>query len=604
MNETKISLFTVTKVMSKLTLKCCPKLYLMWCLSALFSSMLFGVGIIMTQQVFERATEIAQNQRPINEGLVAIALFALVLVLREVLNGVTNFGFVVMYNRMDGFMRKLVAEKIAKLAPIAFENPKTLDEINKATNAISAAFQSGSILIFLLAFYLPFFVVTAIYVYHLNPILILTIAFVFIPKIIAMFLKPALYAKLENEIAPIRREFEFYEQAIVDRQFFKETRILGIFSFFKEKYMDSLKMLNVETWHTDAKSATIDLTMSSLTIIGYLGVLYLLFTSLRDGAITIGAFAAVFGNIAMLIVMVDEVLSMHLSNAMRNLGSVGYLIRFFELPDRPAIEKTINWEGEIKLTNVSFQYPNTTQNALNNLNLTIKPKETLAIVGANGSGKSTLTKIITGLFEPTNGDVLIDGSKTKSVAPHLLFKDVTAVFQKFQRYQLSLQENIQLSDVAVENEVMSVIKKAGVDIESTSYPDDLGTILSREFDGVDLSGGQWQRVAIARGLYRQHSLIILDEPTAAIDPLEESRLYEKFSQLTKDKTAIIVTHRIASAQIADRLIVLDKGEIVEEGRHDQLLAADGLYAKMYNSQKSWYIASSSEKQKNFDTTRL
>jgi ATP-binding cassette subfamily B protein len=183
---------------------------------------------------------------------------------------------------------------------------------------------------------------------------------------------------------------------------------------------------------------------------------------------------------------------------------------------------------------------------------------------------------------------MINGMDTTKTNSKSVFHGLSGVFQKYQRYQMTLKENIQISDNDNMHAIDNAIEQGGVDINGPSFPAGGSTMLSREFDGVDLSGGEWQRVAIARGLYRVHNVIVLDEPTASIDPIEESRIYRKFIELSKDKTAIIVTHRLGSTKIADRVIVMDKGKIIDVGSHYELMQKNGLYAKMFNSQASWY----------------
>jgi ATP-binding cassette subfamily B protein len=153
---------------------------------------------------------------------------------------------------------------------------------------------------------------------------------------------------------------------------------------------------------------------------------------------------------------------------------------------------------------------------------------------------------------------------------------------------MTLRDNIRIGDFNGTADIEPSLLQAGVTFDSGSFPNGTETMLSREFEGVDLSGGEWQRVAIARGLYRIHDTILLDEPTAAIDPLEESRIYQQFIKMSKDKTSIIITHRLGSTQIADRVLVMDKGRIVGDGTHESLMANCELYRNMYNSQAEWY----------------
>ncbi len=160
-----------------------------------------------------------------------------------------------------------------------------------------------------------------------------------------------------------------------------------------------------------------------------------------------------------------------------------------------------------------------------------------------------------------------------------------------EKYQMTLRENVMISNLDTEREdgtLLETLKKADVDIESRSYPDGLETMLSREFDGVDLSGGQWQRVSIARGINRDSKVIVLDEPTAAIDPIEETKIYKKFKEISDERTTVLVTHRLGSARIADRIVVMENGRVAEIGTHDELIHKKGTYYVLFMSQAQWY----------------
>jgi ATP-binding cassette subfamily B protein len=223
--------------------------------------------------------------------------------------------------------------------------------------------------------------------------------------------------------------------------------------------------------------------------------------------------------------------------------------------------------------------------------LHIKGGETVAVVGVNGSGKTTLSRLFLGLYTPSEGTVKIGGVDTREVKRSSITRGMSAVFQKFQKYKMTLAENIQIGDPGLQDNkdiLNTSIKQADIDLTEDKFPDGPDTMLSRDFDGIELSGGQWQRVAIARGLYRIKDVIVLDEPTSAIDPIEETRLYEKFAEVSKGKTAVLITHRIGSARIADRIIVMNEGKIVETGSHEELISQNGLYKEMFDAQIKWY----------------
>jgi ATP-binding cassette subfamily B protein len=282
--------------------------------------------------------------------------------------------------------------------------------------------------------------------------------------------------------------------------------------------------------------------------------------------------------------VMDEIIKQHIGGIAASLGKAHNFIRFMELPERGGQAYERKPEAGIVAEGVSFRYPNAKADSVTDIDLHIKAGETVAIVGENGAGKTTLARLLTGIYKPSSGCVLLCGMDTATSDAASLYDRVSGVFQKYQRYQMTLSDNIRISDFGSEADIGPSLEQAGVDVNGGSFPNGYDTMLSRDFEGVDLSGGEWQRVAIARGLYRLHDTILLDEPTAAIDPLEESRIYRQFIEMSRNKTAIIITHRLGSTQIADRVLVMDKGRIVGDGTHETLMAHCELYRNMYNAQ--------------------
>ena len=448
-----------------------------------------------------------------------------------------------------------------------------------------------TIIALILFFYLPYFIFVGWYLFSLKPAFVLAIVIVFIPTALTQFIRAKVFAKLEDESAPKRREYEYYEKAIADREYFKETRLLGGFAYFKDKFVESYRLCLKLRMRADIRSTAFELSMNVVTILGYFAILYMLFTALMAGEITVGAFAAVFSNIGMLYGIMAEVVQMHIGYLAQNYGATVNYVRFLQLPERSGeVKETPEW-GAITFRDVSYSYPGAEHPALSHVSFTLHRGETLAIVGENGSGKSTLIRLLSGLYLPTDGAVLHNGVDTRNVDPQALYRNTSAVFQKYQRYQMTLRENIMISDTQktdCDGRLDEVLRITGSDPSDPSFTDGYDTMLSREFNGIDLSGGQWQRIAIARGFYREHNLIILDEPTAAIDPYEETRIYNRFAELSRDKTSVIVTHRIGSVRLADRILVLQEGRAVQIGTHDELLQEDGEYRRLWEAQEQWY----------------
>jgi len=360
----------------------------------------------------------------------------------------------------------------------------------------------------------------------------------------------------------------------------------------------------------DVKTNLFELGMKILTLCGYFVILYMLFVALMNGEISVGAFAAVFASLGRLFGVMGEVVYECFGEVAQKFGTIQNYINFLDMTERKGKDLEMPKNANITVNNVSFAYPNVindvktnvtfsktnvindvTTNVINNVSFTIKNGETIAIVGENGSGKSTLIRLITGMYSPTSGGVFYNDINTKDVSLKSLFSNMSAVFQKHQKYQLTLRENISISKADKtfdDTELDRICELSGVNKSDPSYTDGYDTMLSREFGGVDLSGGQWQRISIARAFFRPHNIIILDEPTAAIDPFEETKIYNRFAEISKDKTTIIVTHRLGSVKLIDRILVMSKGNLVETGTHESLMKQDGEYARMYASQEQWY----------------
>jgi ATP-binding cassette subfamily B protein len=239
----------------------------------------------------------------------------------------------------------------------------------------------------------------------------------------------------------------------------------------------------------------------------------------------------------------------------------------------------------IRVANVTFTYPGAASPALRGIALQLAPGETVALVGENGAGKTTLAKVLLGLYRPEVGGVLVDGVPVERIAPNAF----SAVFQDFAHYPLSLAENVTLGASPDDARLGAALAAVGEGGLARELPEGADTVLGVDIGGTDLSGGQWQRVALARALWRQAHVLVLDEPTAALDPLAELALFRQFAALARGRTTVLVSHRLGSCRLADRVVVLRAGRIAEQGAHDRLLASGGVYAEMFAAQARWYV---------------
>ena len=265
------------------------------------------------------------------------------------------------------------------------------------------------------------------------------------------------------------------------------------------------------------------------------------------------------------------------------------------LPLSTNVERGPGGEAGIRFENVGFRYPGQERWAVRGIDLTIAPGESVALVGQNGSGKTTLIKLLTRLYDPTEGRVVLDGRDLRDWSSDELRRRIGVIFQDFNRYQFTLQENVGVGQIERQEDeasVQSALAQAGADEIAAGLDQGLATPLGRWFHGkgVELSGGQWQRVALARAYLREKAdILVLDEPTAALDAEAEAAVFERFRELTAGRTTVLISHRMSTVRGADRIVVLEHGQITEQGTHASLLALDGRYARLFKLQAQGYL---------------
>lgn len=552
--------------------------------------MLHGVSwvfqVISVQYFFDG---ISENQGGILRLVVKILLLGAAYAFAQTMNGVANCYGQILNRKVAKETNKTLFRAIDRKEPIAFEYAEELDRIEKAVRGSEGVFWVSTTILDILFFYVFYFVMMSWYLFSLAPLLGISTFIIFIPNVIARLLHMISFEHLENEAAPVRRRTEYYAHCMIGKEYYKETRLWGCSSYFFDIYNKMLKKLNRLHFRMQIRKEQINFCINVLTVAAYGIIIAMLVHYVLTDVISVGAFAAVFAALREFYGFMDEVISERLAIAIENMATVKNYLAFIE-EDREKRERIeLPERFDIRLDHVSFAYPQPETGkqkyALSDISLRIPWGQTVALVGENGSGKSTLCHIIAGMYSPTEGTVSYGGVQRGAGR---IVNGISAVFQKFCRYSMSLGENIRISDMDAdksEDKLRQICEDVGVVPE---WAGGIDGMLGREFGGAEVSGGQWQRIAIARGIYRLNSLLILDEPTAAIDALEEKYLYEEFAKLSRNCTSIIVTHRLASAQIADRILVIQDGRIVQDGSHDELVAAQGEYRTMYELQRQWY----------------
>ena len=566
----------------KVGAKKAPLSFAIYCMIALLTGLAMAGNVFIRQQFIDAVS--ASIGTDIYQALLWGIFMAVFLVALIAIRGAIGLAEVNFFRKLNGHMGRNVNLKASRLFAVNFEDNKVLDSINKAHKGVEATAWVAIDFLPIFLTQLAYFILMGFYLISIRPTLLIMMLLSFLPNIIALVVRYRIHAKKENLAAPYRRRYEYYANCICDREYAKETRLLGGFGYFFRLFKQNIDMVSKLSWQTTKKAELTEIGLRFFMLLGYSGTIVLLFYYLIQGQISIGAFAAILSSIDLMFDQMESVLTYRIGFIMNNLGMAENYMNFLAMPERGGIDTNDVKAKTIVLENVSFKYPSAHKNAISNVSLQINEGETIAIVGENGAGKSTITKLISGLYLPYEGDVWIDGHSTKDVSLHSICRNVSIVAQKFQRYKMTLGENVKISG----QDGQPVLVEEALQKADVNFLDDHSTMLGKDFGGIDLSSGQWQRIAIARGFYRTHHLIILDEPTASIDPLEETKLYKKFEEIAKDKTAVLVTHRIGSAKIADKIVVMEDGKISDIGTHDQLMQRGGKYKQMYQSQMKWY----------------
>jgi ABC-type multidrug transport system fused ATPase/permease subunit len=329
-------------------------------------------------------------------------------------------------------------------------------------------------------------------------------------------------------------------------------------------------------------------------------MIYFIISLIKKSSLTIGGYVTLIQAIQ----QIQSYLNTATFNATNIMQQSLYLNDYFEFmnftEDKVDLSTVENknfpnsLSREISFKQVNFSY-NNSKKVIDNITLNINAGEKVAIVGENGSGKTTLIKCLLGLYEISSGDILFDGVSIKSINKKDLTENVTALFQDFQKYSYTVKENIAFGNINSMDNMELISKNAkltGADIIINKLDQGYNTYLNRDlYNGEDLSGGQWQKIALSRAMIRNSQIIILDEPTSALDPFSENKIYEQFNSLTSDKTVIYISHRMSTTRFADRILVLKDGKIIEDGSFEKLMSKQGEFFQMYQIQNPMHSSS-------------
>lgn len=399
-----------------------------------------------------------------------------------------------------------------------------------------------------------------------------------------------------SEELELTKRIEYANKTATSREFAKDIRMFGLRGWLEDLWGSTMRLYSAFCAKRERKyiwANIIDIVLTFLR--NGIAYAFLIGITVKNGLPAsqfLLYFAALSGFAQWVVEILDKLSVMHKQSL--DISTIREFLDWdepFDLNGGERIAFEPNKQYEIRLDNVSFRYPKADKDTLSHINLTVHPGEKLAIVGLNGAGKTTLVKLVCGFLDPTEGRILLNGEDIRKFNRNDYYALFSAVFQEFSVLDVTVKENVaQCVDGIDETRVWQCIDKAGLTEKIQSLPKGIETHLGRRVfkDGVEFSGGQTQRLMLARALYKNAPILVLDEPTAALDPIAENDIYQKYNDMTHGRTSFFISHRLASTRFCDRIIFVDGGKIAEEGTHDELLKNGGGYAYLFEVQSKYY----------------
>ncbi|HEY4285814.1 MAG TPA: ABC transporter ATP-binding protein [Puia sp.] len=429
-----------------------------------------------------------------------------------------------------------------------------------------------------------------------NPWLILLLLVAVVPAFLGeSYFNDKSYALTRSQTTE-RRELDYLRFLGASDETAKEVKLFGLSDFL----IDRFRSLS-DKFYWDSRSLTMRRSawgtfFALLGSVGYYAAYVVIIFRAIHGSLSIGDLVFLAGSFRQLRSLLEGILS-RFTSVSQGAIYLQDLFEFFEIEPRiRPVADPLPFPDPVKegfsFENVGFRYFNSERWANRHLTFTLRAGEKLALVGENGAGKTTLIKLLTRLYDPTEGRILLDGVDLREYDPEDLRRHVGVIFQDYLRYQMTMAQNIAVGNITHKEDralIEMAARQSLADALAEKLPARYDQKLGRWFgQGVDLSGGEWQKVALARAYMRDAQLLILDEPTAALDARAEYEVFQRFAELTKGRTAVLISHRFSTVRMADRILVLDKGELLEIGGHEELLARDGRYAELFHLQARGY----------------
>jgi ABC-type multidrug transport system fused ATPase/permease subunit len=545
-------------------------------------------SIFITANFINSAMALYNKQSDISSVYIPVALMAAIMVYNTVIGTIMNF---IDCKRNIYFRKKLVPEILEKQAKLEYrhiENPDTADLIKRVCpdfnknvwDMYSQILNTVNLVIYIMGILITLF--TQVW---------WAAAGMFISAI------PIVYAAVKSgkrvydadrELSKTERRMDYLSGVIKSRENVEERSMYGYTGELNKQYGETFDFIYKRRLKIMAKNFVRWKTSGFITDIYCIFVMFAMMIPVMNGKIDLGMFIGLMNGVFGLTTRMSWGSGI-INDLVKKREYFKDLTKFMQLeehdgatdlPEKNMLFKTIEFK------NVSFKYPDTDKLILDNVSFVIENGRHYSLVGVNGAGKTTIIKLLTGLYTNYDGEILVDGRSISNLKQSEVKGLSSVVYQDFAKYYISLYDNIAIAGEDVE----SAIELVGLSGAVEKLKDGLDTPLGKiQANGVDLSGGEWQRVAMARSVINNAPLKILDEPTAALDPVSESEVYKNFERISKGQTTIFISHRLGSTKLADIIYVLADGKIIESGSHSEIMAIEnGLYAEMFNSQAEWY----------------
>lgn len=577
--------------------------------SAIFNGVFPVLGAYITAQLLEAVS----NAYSVSQGILTtiskddafntivfwVAIELVYLVSKSLIDNLYNTIISISGEKVSNHIKVKIITKAKSIDVAQFDLPEFYEKFENASREasfrpiqiLSTTFSMISSIISMLSFIIALFA--------LSPFAPLIIIAFSLPAAIIKFTygrKNFLYMRRRSKE---RRHMEYFSQIMTNKDMVKEVRLFNLSDTFIQKFKDTfaiyfkgLKKLVIQenTWHIIISIVTALVNSALFLFVGY---------QVWLGNLTLGSYSFYSGSLTSIIACVSSVVSATATIYQGTLF-IDNMIEFNKLEAKivpiqePALKVQRHIAHTIEFKDVCFSYPGSDRLVLNNVSFVLKPGSTTVLVGLNGAGKTTIIKLLTRLYDPVSGVVLLDGEDIRKYDLKELYEIYGTIFQDFGKYAVSAKENIYYGNINDDidfDRIKSSAQSSGSSdfIEKMTKGYDTPLMKYFEDDGVELSIGQWQKLSVARAFYSDSDIMILDEPTASLDAIAEQHIFQQFEKLTEGKTSIFVSHRLSSATAADNIIVLEYGRVVEQGNHKELMALEGKYYELFSTQAKRYI---------------